>query len=88
MSSLVYEVKLKSSVEKEIKSLETETRNRVFSIFKLLSDNPRPHGCRKLIGAQNRWRIRVGDYCVLYTIDDKSRLLEIVALRHRSRAYD
>lgn len=88
MGNPVYEVRLKSSAQKELKSLETGLRSRIIGALKSLSNNPRPHGCRKLIGAHNRWRIRVGDYRVLYTIDDDSLRLEIVAVRHRSKAYD
>jgi mRNA interferase RelE/StbE len=88
MASFVYEVRLKSSAQKELRSVEVGIRNRVIDALKLLSNNPRPHGCRKLIAARNRWRIRVGDYRVIYTIDERSLLVEIIAVRHRSKAYD
>jgi mRNA interferase RelE/StbE len=52
------------------------------------ADEPRPSGCRKLIGSQNRWRVRVGDYRVIYTVDDAGRVVEIIAVRHRSKAYE
>ena len=41
-----------------------------------------------LVGARNRWRVRVGDYRVIYTIEDADRVVQIVAVRHRSKAYE
>jgi mRNA interferase RelE/StbE len=52
-----------------------------------LSTEPRPPGCRKLVGANNLWRIRVGDYRVIYSIDDPRRRVDVNAVRHRSDAY-
>ncbi len=87
MSSVVYEVKLARSAKKEVKLLDGVIRVRVVHAFRSLTNDPRPPGCRKLVGATNRWRIRVGDYRILYTIDDGAHLVEIVAVRHRSKAY-
>ena len=88
MSSVVYEVKLARSAKKEVKLLDGVIRVRVIHAFRSLTNDPRPPGCRKLVGARNRWRIRVGDYRILYTIDDSAHLVEIVAVRHRSKAYE
>jgi mRNA interferase RelE/StbE len=48
---------------------------------------PRPAGCKKLKGGQNLWRIRVGDYRVVYWLDDSRAVIDVVAVRHRSEAY-
>ena len=56
--------------------------------IRLLAAEPRPPGCRKLAGSVNRWRIRIGDYRVIYLIDDEARQVEIVPARHRSKAYE
>ncbi len=87
MSRVVYEVKLARSAKKEVKVLDGVIRVRVIHAFRSLTNDPRPPGCRKLVGARNRWRIRIGDYRILYTIDDSAHLVEIVAVRHRSKAY-
>jgi len=87
MSRVVYEVKLARSAKKEVKVLDGVIRVRVIHAFRSLTNDPRPAGCRKLVGARNRWRIRIGDYRILYTIDDGAHLVEIVAVRHRSKAY-
>jgi mRNA interferase RelE/StbE len=53
-----------------------------------LAANPRPPGCKKLKGGDNEWRIRIGDYRVIYTIDDRSLHVDVTRVRHRSEVYD
>jgi len=52
-----------------------------------LADNPRPYGCRKLTGSDRDWRIRVGDYRIVYEIDDQVREVRVMRIRHRREAY-
>jgi mRNA interferase RelE/StbE len=52
------------------------------------ADNPRPPGCRKLKGGDKEWRIRVGDYRVVYTTDDAQMLVEVTRIGHRSTVYE
>ena len=49
--------------------------------------DPRPTGCRKLEGAEDLWRIRIGDYRIIYSVDDSRHVVDISAIRHRSDAY-
>jgi mRNA interferase RelE/StbE len=88
MSNRAYTVAISNSARKEIKGLEQGVVARVIRSIRSLADEPRPSGCRKLVGSQNRWRIRVGDYRVIYTVDDAGRVVEIIAVRHRSKAYE
>lgn len=53
-----------------------------------LADDARPAGCKKLVGSRDLWRIRVGDYRIIYRIDDRGLAIEVVIVRHRSAAYD
>jgi mRNA interferase RelE/StbE len=87
MSSALYNVTLKRSAQKEVRSLDTGARVRVIRAVRELAAEPRPAGCRKLVDSDDRWRIRVVNR-VIYTIDDAGRLLEVVAVRHRSKAYE
>ncbi len=68
-----YRVALKSSAEKEFFRLPDSVSDRIFPKIKALGANPRPNGCKKLVGGKNLWRIRAGDYRVIYTIDDEIR---------------
>jgi len=52
-----------------------------------LEQNPRPHGCTKLEGSEDEYRVRVGDYRILYVIDDKAKLVTVARVRHRREAY-
>jgi len=56
-------------------------------VVSALSKNPRPFGCRKLSGSENDWRIRVGDYRVIYEIADANRIVRINRVRHRKEVY-
>ena len=52
-----------------------------------LALNPRPTGCKKLSGAKDLWRLRVGDYRMVYKIDDARRIVDIAVIRHRRDVY-
>ena len=65
-----YDVELTSSAERELKMLSGQLIARMVPRLESLASNPRPPGCKKLRGGDNEWRIRVGDYRVVYTIDD------------------
>ncbi len=82
-----YRIVFARSARKELLSLRAPVGERVLRRIERLSAAPRPRGCRKLVGAVNLWRLRVGDYRVVYAIDDERRLVDIIAVRHRSDAY-
>lgn len=83
-----YEISFARAARKDLEALDTQIVNRVFPKIEALSTQPRPGGCRKLVGEENLWRVRVGDYRVLYRIDDGRLLVDVIAVRHRSKAYD
>jgi len=53
-----------------------------------LADNPRPAGCKKLKGYKDQWRVRIGDWRVLYIIDDATMLVTITRVAHRREVYE
>ena len=83
-----YRVVLTSSAEKELKELSAQLNARIVPRLENLASNPRPPGCKKLKGGDREWRIRVGDYRVVYTIDDAKLLVEVMRIRHRSEVYE
>jgi len=83
---LAYEILIKASVEKEIRRLPSNVRERVNPAILALREEPRPSGVRKLRGEEG-WRIRVGDYRVVYSIDDGLREVTVYRVRHRRDAY-
>jgi len=52
-----------------------------------LATGPRPHGCKKLKGGANEWRIRIGDYRVIYEIDDAAKTVDVTRIAHRREVY-
>jgi mRNA interferase RelE/StbE len=85
-SASSYAVLIKRSAEKEVNRLPAKTFDRIASALAALSHEPRPRGCRKLRGSE-QYRLRVGDYRVLYLISDEKRTVEIVAVGHRRDVY-
>ena len=83
-----YRITFARSARKELEQLDNSVVNRVFPRIGSLALEPRPRGCRKLSGEQSLWRIRVSDYRVVYAIDDEEMVVDIVTVRHRSRAYN
>ena len=83
-----YAVELKPSSRKELERLTPKVIERIFPKLEALAGDPRPHGCKKLKGGQNEWRIRVGDYRVVYTIDDANLMVSVTRIRHRSEVYE
>ncbi len=64
----MYEVCLESAAENDLKRLPTTTFHRIIPQIRILAENPRPSGCRKLTGSKNDWRIRVGGHHIPETI--------------------
>ena len=83
-----YSITFARSARKELEALPNSLIIRIFLKIDALSIEPRPSGCRKLQGLTNLWRIRIGDYRVIYSIDDNTETIDIVAVRHRREAYE
>ena len=82
-----YTITFARAARKEIENLNATLINTIFPKIEALVNEPRPRGCKKLHGEENLWRIRVGDYRVVYAIYDEKQLIDIIAVRHRSEAY-
>lgn len=83
----MYRVLLERGAQKDLARLSSEMHDRVIAAIQGLATNPRPPGCRKLAGSKNDWRIRVGDYRVVYEIADGLREVRINRVRHRREVY-
>jgi mRNA interferase RelE/StbE len=82
-----YVITFAKSARRELEALEAPIAGRIFSRIENLSENPRPRDCLKLHGRQGLWRLRVGDYRVIYAIDDKNLVVDIAVVRHRRDVY-
>ncbi len=83
----MYEVYLERAAERDLRRLPVETFQRIVPHIHALAENPRPPGCRKLTGSENDWRIRIGDYRVIYEIDEGEKVVRVFRIRHRREAY-
>lgn len=83
----MYRVLLERAAEKDLSRLSSEIHDRVVAAIQALANNPRPPGCRKLAGSKHDWRIRVGDYRVVYEIADAIRVVRVNRVRHRREVY-
>ncbi len=83
----MYEVYLEKSSENDLKRLPKSVFHRIIPQIKTLAENPRPPGCRKITGSKNDWRIRIGDYRVIYEIDEKAKAVTVMRVRHRREVY-
>lgn len=83
-----YQVLIKTSAERDVRRLPGDVRERVASAILALQEEPRPPGVRKLKGRdRGGWRIRVGNYRVVYGIDDNLRQVIVYRVRHRRDVY-
>lgn len=82
-----YKVIFKPSVEKDLRSLPQSIVRRVFKHVEALEDDPFPRGSLKLAGAEQLYRIRVGDYRIVYTVNRDSRQVVVYYVRHRRDVY-
>ena len=68
--------------------LDAKLKTRLDESIESLATDPRPPGCRKLAGISDRYRLRVGDYRIIYCIDDGKVTVLVLAIGHRREVYD
>jgi mRNA interferase RelE/StbE len=83
-----YTVVLTQTAEKELRRLPSKVIEKIIAVLKSLEENPRPVGCKKLKGYKNLWRIRVGDYRLIYAIEDVVMLVDVREIGNRKDIYD
>ena len=87
MSFETYSVQLLPSAQKELDQIPERIRINILSRIKMFPDNPRPRQCTKLKGTTDVFRIRVGDYRIIYRVRDNIKLVSVGHVLHRSKAY-
>ena len=84
---MAYTTQFKRSVYRALQRLPQNVRRRIIAAIEALATDPRPEGCRKLQAPADLWRIRVGDYRVVFSIDDEVLVILILRVAHRSHVY-
>ena len=83
----LYEIRFRRSADKDLGRLDASVQRRVMKAVEELAKVPRPSGCKKLHGSDDTYRIRVGDYRVVYAVDDSALIVAIERIRHRREVY-
>ncbi len=83
---MIYTVVFLRRAQRELESLPNTDYERVRNAIAGLANNPRPSGCKKLTG-RDGWRIRIGDYRVIYGINDRELLITVVRIGNRRDIY-
>ena len=83
-----YVVELTTAAAREVRKLDPSIRRRIIARLQELETDPRPPGVRKLAGFDDAWRVRVGDYRILYEVRDDVVLVTVFRVAHRRDVYE
>lgn len=84
---MTYRIEVTPPALRQLRKLDPAAKRRVQAAIELLSEQPRPAGAKKLVGGEGEWRVRTGDFRVIYQIHDKVLLVLVVAIGHRRDVY-
>ena len=82
----LYSIRFKSSVKKDLRSISKQDVLRILNALEHLAEDPRPINSKPLTG-RDAWRIRVGQYRAIYTINEQEIVIEIIKIAHRKNVY-
>ena len=82
-----YRVQIMPSALRALNSLDRTTKRHISAAIDTLAEEPRPHGAVKVQAREEAWRLRVGDYRVVYTIEDRQVTVSVIAIGHRRDIY-
>ena len=84
----VYSISFAASAKRELLDLSPEVIGRIRPKINDLAKDPRPPGCKKLQGYRDRWRIRIGNYRIVYAINDAAKTVDVTRIAHRREVYE
>ena len=85
---MTYQVRLAPAAVRQLRKLDPPGRRRVQAAIDLLAENPRPPGARQLVGGAGEWRVRTGDFSIIYDIRNGELLVLVVKVGHRRDVYE
>lgn len=83
-----YRITVAPSAVRQLRQLDASARRRIQAAIELLAEQPRPPRATRLTMDRNRWRVRTGDYRIVYEIDDDTVVVLVIAIGHRREIYD
>jgi len=84
---MTYRIQIAPAAARQVRKLDAAARRRVQAGIELLADHPRPSGAKTLVGGGGEWRVRTGDYRIVYEIHDDVLLVLVLAVGHRRDIY-
>ena len=84
---MTYRIEVAPAAAHQLRKLDPAARRRVQAAVELLAEQPRPSGAKKLLGGDGEWRVRTGDYRIIYEINDRVLLVLVVAIGNRRDVY-
>ena len=87
MTDPMYRVEIAPRAVRQLRKLDPPARRRIQAAVELLASDPRPPGAKKLVGGEGEWRVRTGDFRVVYEIHDSALLVLVLAIGHRRAIY-
>lgn len=82
-----YRIAISSAAARQLRKLDAQARRRIQAAIDLLSENPRPAGAKKLVGGGGEWRVRTGNYRIIYELNDDALLVLVLTVGHRRQIY-
>jgi mRNA interferase RelE/StbE len=84
---MIYEVTLAPAAARQLRKFDPQVRRRVQAVIELLADDPRPPTATRLVGGAGEWRVRTGDYRIIYEIEENRLLVLVLNVGHRREIY-
>jgi mRNA interferase RelE/StbE len=85
---MTYEVSLAPAAERQLRKCDPQLRRRLQAVIELLAEDPRPPAAIQLVGGSGEWRVRTGDYRIIYEIHDTRLVVLVLRLGHRRDIYE
>jgi mRNA interferase RelE/StbE len=85
---MTYEVVLSPLAIRQLRKFDPDVRRRIQAVLELLSENPRPPAATRLVGGAGEWRVRTGDYRVIYEVHEGQLLVLVLRMGHRREVYE
>ncbi len=84
---MTYRIEVTPAAVRQLRKLDSQARRRVQAAVELLANDPRPSGAEKLVGGNGEWRVRTGDYRIVYEVNDGVLVVLVIAVGHRREIY-
>ena len=84
---MTHRVEVAPAAVRQLRKLDPAAKRRIQAAIELLAEHPRPSGAKKLVGGDGEWRVRTGDYRIVYEIHDERLLVMVIKLGHRREIY-